>query len=235
MHPADASRCVKCIHAGSGSRVGFAGLAMGETPSIRCSHISLHGVSVAEGFFQVHKKRVTFLPASANNQCFSSKIRETPKVLARVLPIFLPFHSCVHYLLMSLSPKLCQSPICGTSRHYRSKRCVWNSPARSRGRVRSSMSPALVKRLTAVKVIALRRAFSPCCFQKLAQIFAHDFFHHPSRGLTNLCSQILMKVLLTQGLGEGVGCGRCIVLGCCGMFLRVNRHSSLLWKWVWNT
>src|SRR5215472_6729201 len=32
------------------------------------------------------------------------------KVLARVLPIFLPFYSCVYYLLMSLSPKLCQSP-----------------------------------------------------------------------------------------------------------------------------
>jgi hypothetical protein len=62
------------------------------------------------------------------------------------------------------------------------------------------MSPALVKRLTAVKVIPLHRAFSPCCFQKLAQFIAHDFFHHPSRGLTNLCSQILMKVLLTQGL-----------------------------------
>ena len=26
-----------------------------------------------------------------------------------MLPIFLPFHSCVHYLLMSLSPELCQS------------------------------------------------------------------------------------------------------------------------------
>jgi hypothetical protein len=50
---------------------------------------------------------------------------------------------------------------------------------------------------------ALRRTFPPFCSQKLAQFFAHAFFHHRSPGLANLGPQILMKALWPQWLSFG--------------------------------
>ena len=43
---------------------------------------------------------------------------------------------------------------------------------------------------------ALRRAFSPCRSEKLAQFFTHDCFHYRLHSTTDLFPQMLMKGLL---------------------------------------
>src|SRR6266705_2841070 len=58
-----------------------------------------------------------------------------------------------------------------------------------------------VTRVEAIAIaFALRRAFSPCRSEKVAQFFTHDFFHHRSRCVANICPQILMKVLWPEWL-----------------------------------
>jgi hypothetical protein len=52
------------------------------------------------------------------------------------------------YRVLAPATNICVNPsaICGASRRYCSKVCVWNWPARSRGTVRSSIGPVLVIR-----------------------------------------------------------------------------------------
>ncbi len=72
MHPGEASQCARCKQAGSGSRVGVAGVAIAETP-------------LKTNAFKSSKKECTGKDRSrqANGQYSSSKVRETQHVMRR--------------------------------------------------------------------------------------------------------------------------------------------------------
>src|SRR6266566_2746108 len=92
-----------------------------------------------------------------------------------------------------------------------------------------------VTRVEAIAIaFALRRAFSPCRSEKVAQFFTHDFFHHRSRCVANLCPQILMKFSClgwSREVRVGVASLPLDVVVC--FFLWTGIVPSL-WEFVWN-
>ena len=64
---------------------------------------------------------------------------------------------------------------------------------------RASGRPQITRVDPVAIAFALGRTFFPCCAEKLAEFLTHDFFHHCPCGMTNLGSQLLMKVLRFEG------------------------------------